>query len=226
MAQQTSELWKQLWETKDTEKEYRFEIDGVEYDKEAIISQTVSNELYDEFSIGNASTAKLTLSIIAEDVPRGATVKRYVRLVNGEQASEWLLNGVYFVNRRAEEDGAWNIEAFDVMRKAEKVWEPRGDILFPMTMADAVNEFASLIGCEIDQRTTINKRYTIDYPANDYTIRQELQSIAAAHGGNWIITGEGNLLLVPLLSTPPETNYLVTEHGNAITLGGVRILVG
>ena len=58
-----------------------------------------------------------------------------------------------------------------------------------------------------------------------YSIRQELQWIAAAHGGNWIITGEGKLLLVPLLSMPEETSRLVTEYGDAITLGGVKIRV-
>ena len=40
------------------------------------------------------------------------------------------------------------------------------------------------------------------------------------------MTGEGRLYLVPLVSIPPETNYLVTEYGDAITFGGDRILVG
>ena len=40
-----------------------------------------------------------------------------------------------------------------------------------------------------------------------------------------MVTGEGELLLVPLLSAPPETFYLVTEYGEPITFGGVRILV-
>ena len=85
----------------------------------------------------------------------------------------------------------------------------------------------------IDSRTQLNPAYTIDYPASDpdsesgdfYSIRQELQWIAAAHCGNWIITDVEELLLVPLLSAPAETHYLVTEHGDAITLGGVRIYV-
>ena len=71
----------------------------------------------------------------------------------------------------------------------------------------------------------LNANYTIDYPANDYTVRNELCFIAAAHGGNWIITDENKLYLVPLLSAPAETNYLVEEYGDAITFGGDRILV-
>lgn len=225
MAQETSELWKALWETKGTRLEYGFDINGVWYGQEAEISHSVESGLYESFGIGNATTAKLTLTILADDIPRAATIKRYIRLVNGEQVSEWIPKGIFFANRRTEDDGVWTVEAFDAMRKAENVWEPRQDLVFPMTMPDAVGEFARLMGCEIDQRTSLNAAYTIDYPANDYTIRQELQFIAAAHGGNWIVTGEGKLLLVPLLSMPEETNYLVTERGAAITLGGVRILV-
>ena len=67
---------------------------------------------------------------------------------------------------------------------------------------------------------------TIDYPANNYTLRDVLRFIAAANVGNWIITSENNLLLVPLFgSMPEETNFLVDESGSAITFGGVRIIV-
>ena len=117
------------------------------------------------------------------------------------------------------------MEAFDAMRKAEVVWEPDQSLEFPLPMPEAAAEFARIMGVELDPRTTINPAYSIDYPANDYTIRDELRFIAAAHAGNWIVTGEGKLLLVPLLSIPDETNYLVTEYGGAITFGGVRILV-
>ena len=225
MAQETSELWNELWRAKGTAREYGFEIDGVWYGPEAEVSHKVERGLYQEFGFGNAETATLELSLLAENVPRGATVRRFVRLRHEERTSEWLQAGVFFVNRRSMEDGLWTIEAYDVMRKAEIGWEPRQDLKFPMTMPAAVNEFARIMGCEIDPRTKLNASYKIDYPANDYTIRQELQYIAAAHGGNWIVTGEGKLLLVPLISAPDETNYLITEHGRAITLGGVRILV-
>lgn len=111
------------------------------------------------------------------------------------------------------------------MRKADVVWDPDQSLNFPMTMPDAVNIFCQLMGVELDSRTVLNSSYTIDYPANDYTIRNELCFIAAAHGGNWIITDAGELLLIPLLSMPTETNHLITDAGNAITFGGVRILV-
>ena len=233
MAQTTSALWQELRRTKNTTREYAFDINGVWYGPDVEVTHSVDSGLYEEFGIGNATTAHLTLSLFADNIPRAATIKRYIRLVNGARVTEWLPKGVFFTNRRSVEDGYWTIEAYDAMRKAEVAWEPDQSLEFPLSMPDAVAEFARIMQVEIDPRTTINPTYTIDYPASNpnsesgdyYSIRQELQWIAAAHAGNWIITGEGKLLLVPLLSMPDETNYLVTEYGGAITFGGVKILV-
>lgn len=225
MAQATSELWKTLWRTPGTEQEYGFDINGVWYGPEQEVSHSVNAGLYEKFGFGNATIASLTLSLFADNIPRGATIKRFIRLRNGDQVSEWLPKGIFFTNRRSEDDGRWTVEAFDSMRKAEVIWDPDQSLSFPLSMPRAVQEFARIMGVEIDPRTSLNASYTIDYPANDYTIRDELRFIAAAHAGNWVITDVGKLLLVPLLSIPEETNYLVTEHGDAITFGGVRILV-
>lgn len=59
-----------------------------------------------------------------------------------------------------------------------------------------VADIASRIDVEVDSRTVINESYVIEYP-NDYTMREILCHIAAAHAGNWIITADGKLLLVP-----------------------------
>ena len=233
MAQATSELWKTLWRTRGTIREYQFDIGGTIYGPDVEVTHSVDSGLYEKFGIGNASTAKLTISLFAQTIPRGAVIKRYVRLRNEEQASEWLPKGVFFASRRSEEDGRWTIEAYDAMRKAEVPWEPDQSLVFPLPMTDAVREFAGIMGVEVDPRTKLSPAYTIDYPASDpesengdyYSIRSILQWIAAAHGGNWIITDVGKLLLVPLLSAPTETNYLVTEHGVPIAFGGVKILV-
>lgn len=235
MAQQTSKIWQTLWRTKGTQIEYYFDIDGVAYYSDKVVSINVDNGLFEQLSIGNAACAQLTLEVFADNIPRGAQIKRFKRLVNGEQVSEWKSAGVYFANRRTEDNGLWTIEAYDIMRKAEQPWTPRQELQFPLPMPDAVEEFARILGCEIDPRTQLDASYTIDYPTtdpeseepvdNNYSIRKELQWIAAAHGGNWIITPEGKLLLVPIGGEPKETHYLVTEYGDAIVMGGVRILV-
>lgn len=225
MGQTTSALWRELLHKPGTEREYKFTIAGTEYGKDAEVSHSVESQLFEEFGIGNACCATLKLAVIAGNIPRGATIKRSLRLVNGSQATAWISKGTFFTNKRSRDGDYWEIEAYDAMRKADIVWEPAQSLTFPMTMPAAVNLFCQVMGVKLDNRTVLNSAYTIDYPANDYTIRNELCFIAAAHGGNWIMTDEGNLLLVPLLSMPEETNYLITENGDAITFGGVRILV-
>ncbi len=225
MAQNVSELWKTLWEIRNTQREYAYAINGQWYGNADVVEHSGDSSIYEEFGIGNAYIASINLGLYADDIPKGAEIKRYVRLVNGDQVSEWLPKGVFYANRRTEDDGYWRIEAFDAMRKASVVWVPDQSLEFPMPMTGAVTEFARIMGVEIDSRTVLNPAYTIDYPANDWTIRDELGFIAAAHGGNFVMNNVGELLLVPLISIPEGTHYLVTEHGRPITFGGVRVLV-
>lgn len=225
MAQQTSELWKALWREKGTRKEYAFAINNVWYGAEAEISHSVEHALFDQFSIGNAMCATMTLDLYADEIPRGAEIKRYVRLVNGTRSSEWLPKGVFYTNRRSYEDGRWTIEAYDAMLKADITWTPRPGFTFPATMEAAAQDIAASMEVELDQRNEYYP-YTMNaYPEGEYMRRDALMDIAAAHGGNWIMSDTGKLRLVPLISFPADTNYLVTEYGDAILFGGVRILV-
>lgn len=229
MDRNTDELWQTLLEKRHTRRETRFDIGEKSYGAQAVIRCSVERQLYETFSFGNAASARLSLELEADSIPRAAEIRRFVRLVNGEEKSSWRPAGVFYTNRRSEEDGVWSIEAFDAMRKAEAVWEPEESVLFPAAMPQAAALLAREMGCELDPRTELNGAYTVDYPPTGVTVRQELQYIAAAHGGNWIVTGEGKLLLLPLGSEPAETHYLITETGRAITLGRgegkVRILV-
>ena len=226
MGQSVSDLFIALWNMRDTRREYSFIINGVVYGENKVVQHESESALFEEFGIGNAYIASLSLELYADDIPKGAEIKQRVRLVNGNQVSEWLPKGIFYANRRAEDDGYWTIEAFDAMRKADIVWKPDQRLVFPLSMSAAVAEFARIMGVELDERTVLNSAYSIDYPANDYTIRDELCFVAAAHGGNWVITDAGKLRLIPLLSAPEETYNLVTERGRAIVIGGVIIDVG
>lgn len=228
--QNVSELWKTLRQTAGTEVEYRFFINDVEYGADSEVSHSVEQKLFETFGFGNAFGATLKLELYAPDIPKGATVRRECRLVNGEQVSEWIPKGTFYIVSRGEEDGLWNIKASNAMRKAEKVWEPLSEDDFPMSMSDAVAYARSVMGettdksLELDERSVIPNK-TVDYPANDMTFRQLLEYVAAAGLGNFIITDENKLRLVPLLSAPAPTSYLVDQYGNPITFGGVKIIV-
>ena len=201
-----------------------------EYDKEKIVSLSVSAALFGGrvATVGSCVSAQLSLVLWNHgSIPRNAEVKAYTRLSNGTQSSEWLQFGVFYIDTRDIDPDANTItlSCYDAMLKAEQTFLMEGDTgEWPMTQQAVVNAICTRMGVELDSRTVINSTYMVEYP-NDYTMREILGYIAAAHGGCWIITPAGKMRLVTLGGLPAETNYLVDEYGDAITMGGVRILV-
>lgn len=223
--QATSALWKSLLRDTSTHREYAFDINGVWYGPDAEVKHSVESSLFEQFGIGNAMSATLKMELYADSIPRGAIIKRFVRLNNGSQVSEWLPKGTFFTNHRTNDEGFWTVEAYDAMLKADFTWTPRPGLTWPCTMIQAAQDIALSMDVELDPRNVIQPYQMNEYPVGEYMRRDALRDIAAAHGGNWHISDEGKLRLVPLMSAPAETNYLVTEHGDAILFGGVRILV-
>lgn len=177
--------------------EYKVEIGGVSYGMDALYAANITQALFEKFSVGNACAAELTIRFApGGTVPRMATI---VPCARAAETEEWMQLGVFYTDtRRLTGGGLLEITAYDAMLKSEVVWTPDQDLTFPMTMPEAVDVIAGLMGVALDSRTVLNGAYTIDYPANDYTLRDVLRYIAAAHGGNWVITAEGKLRLVPL----------------------------
>ena len=205
--------------------QYKVDIAGVEYEMADLASVNLEAPLFDKLSVGNTCSAELDITFWPKsDIPKMARIVPYIMQDDGT----WLQLGEFYTDTRAKVGDRLNIVAYDGMMKGEVEWVPRSDLEFPedgLPMTDAVTEIAGLMKVEVDSRTSINPAYTIDYPANEYTYRDVLGYIAAAHAGNWIMTREGKLLLVPLFGgMPPETNYLITQDGEAVTFGGVRIL--
>ena len=202
---------------------YKVLIDNEEYIDADIRSANIERPLFDQLSIGNACEATLKIVFRKKTViPTTAKMIPYA-LVN----NQWEQLGVFYLDERSiKPTGIMTVVAYDSMLKADKVWVPDQSLEFPMPMDDAVDIIAELMGMTVDPRTNVSHAYTIDYPANDYTLRDVLKFIAVANGGNWTITRNDQLLLVPLVgSMPPETHYLIEENGFAITFGGDRILV-
>lgn len=202
---------------------YKVLIDNEEYIDADIRSANIERPLFDQLSIGNACEATLKIVFRKKTViPTTAKMIPYA-LVN----NQWEQLGVFYLDERSiKPTGIMTVVAYDSMLKADKVWVPDQSLEFQMPMDDAVDIIAELMGITVDPRTNVSHAYTIDYPANDYTLRDVLKFIAVANGGNWTITRNDQLLLVPLVgSMPPETHYLIEENGFAITFGGDRILV-
>lgn len=230
-----SDLWRTLLASPGHRKEVKLVIAGVTYGEDKIVdgSLRIDGGLYSDFGIGNCCARQIDFEIYPQGtIPRQAQIEVYVRLVLGEQVSEWIPKGVFFFSTRKTDriTGVLSVHGYDAMLKAEETWldSSYDTETWPMPAATAVNDIAARMGVAVDSRTVLDAAFPMQYPVDDdgdMTMREALGRIAVANAGNWIITDEGKLLLVGLNSMPNETNYLVTETGSAITFGGVRILV-
>lgn len=88
------------------------------------------------------------------------------------------------------------ITAYDKMLTAEQNFPSSAG---SMTMSNAVSYIANAIGIQVDSRNQIAP-YSIDSPVGLYTMREVLCGIAAASGGNFVITENNKLRLIRIAS--------------------------
>lgn len=212
-------------------KEIRLLVAGEVYGEDRICSMTTTASLFadDTLCVGSAVARQIDVVLIDYgDIPRMAEMIPQYRLTDGVNATDWISKGVFYIDTRQADKvmGTLTIHGFDAMLKGSVIWVPDQTLVFPMTFRKAAEVLADLMGVALDNPEDINDTYQIlDYPANDYTIRNVLQFIAAAHAANFVMTDTGLLRMVPINKIPPPGGVLVTENGDAITFGGVRILV-
>lgn len=236
--QNTSDLYKSIWDNPLCSAETRATIAGVLYEQDRLSPPETSGSLFPDGkpSVGNCISRQLDLTIFpaGRTIPRMAEIKLETRLVikdalMGEvlQASEWIPKGTFYIDTRETDKvtSVMTIHGYDAMLKAEQMLltETTEDD-WPKPMDEVVEEIAKRMGVNVDSRTVISHTMMVGFPL-EYTMREILGYIAAAHCGNWIITDAGELRLITLNCIPPETSYLVDEDGFAITFGGVRIIV-
>ena len=195
--------------------ERKINIAGTDYGEDVLVSLNTTGGLFADGTLSAGGAVAREIDVVLWDVdstsiPKMAKMKPYYRLTNGTQTSEWIQKGVFYIDTRVTDSGLLTIHGYDDMLKAEQVWRPQG-LTFPMSMQQAANVIAGLMGVELDSRCVFNSSYTVSYPANEYTLRDVLRFIAAAHGGNWIMSDIGELWLVPLNTLPAETFLLCDE---------------
>lgn len=229
--QATSELYKNLIADPGHVKECRLIVAGEEYDSDRIVSMETDGGLFerDTVCVGSAVSRQLDVVLYgAGEIPKGAKLIPEYRIRSGDQVSEWKRKGVYYIDTRDPRaaPGTLTIHAFDDLMRMEAEWIPSQDLEFPVPMDRAAVEIARYYGITIDSRSRLRSDYYIDYPTPGTSGRTLFKWIAAAHGGNWTMTDNGEARLVRLRDLDSETGSLVTEHGRAILIGGRPILVG
>ena len=215
------------------EFQFRLIIDGVgTFGEDQIESISTSIQMFDGTpDVGKAVAGEVTISMLLPNVaiPKMAVLRPQTRAVNATRQSEWIPQGVYYIDTRERtknNDGLniLTIHGYDAMLRAEQMYA--GRITGNSTDIQMVNEIAYQMGVSVDARTTalMTNAYTIPLPTG-YSYREVLGYIASMYVGCFIMSDEGKLRLVSLLELPHETNYLIDQIGNAITFGGDRILV-
>lgn len=228
----TSALYQRLMRDPHHRKEMRVNIAEEDYVQDRIVSLETSGGVFDQPDIGGCASRQIDLTLRQPgSVPRSAEIRVFVRLALGSEASEWLPKGVFYISTRRldKRTGFLELHGFDAMRRAGEVWDIDPYANWPMSEQEAVADIARQMGVEEDPRTALSNSFPVDYPVDedgDLAMADVLEGIAVSEAGNWIISDEGKLLLLRLGDIPAETNYLVDENGDAITFGGVRILVG
>lgn len=213
--------------------ETKLVIDGIgTFDETQLFRMTTNHEMFGNTpKVGLAVSGEIDIQMLypSVSIPVMACLRPYVRACNKTQQSEWIPQGVYYIDtrERTKDDTGLSfltIHGYDAMLKAEEVYN--GRITGTSTDTQMVNEIAFQMGVSVDSRTAaiMNKSYAIPLPTG-YTYRQVLGYIASMYAGCFIMTDEGKLRLVTLYELPPETNYLIDNAGNWITFGGDRILV-
>lgn len=216
---------------------------SVTYREDKIYSMSTHRKLFDGApTVGNCVSGELdaVLDIATDAIPRNAKLTPYV----SDDGVTWKKKSEFFVFSRAEDKAtrALHILAYDAIYKSETPFVQPGNIgNWPRTDITVMQEIATRTGTTIcdDTVTAMNKAYQVQFPgitiegesATEYktdgttTMREVAGRIASMYAGNWIIDNDGKWRLVVLGDIPQETHYLVTEHGDVIVMGGVRLLV-
>lgn len=216
---------------------YRMEskatLGGMEYSEAKIRALSTRAALFAKgtISIGGCVAKEIDISVIPQgEIPRMAEIRAYGRPRADGIDTDWLSKGVFFIDTRQMnyQTGVLTIHGYDAMLKAEQDYLSESDESeWPKTMPVVVAEIAARMGVSIDSRTKLNSSYLVQYPLN-MTMREVLGYIAAAHGGNWIITDTGALRLVPLLAEFGSTDvgmkaYSLDTAPPFPTFSGVRL---
>lgn len=234
-----SETWTALAAGGDFRLEAKLKIGENEYDK--ITAPRISAPLLSSpLSVGSCMAKTLKVSILTEDKLRSGTeVEVLGRLTNGTAAtvcSEWKSFGVFRITTLDDKaaGGIVTVEGFDDMLLTNKAaFTGVAETVTAVSMKDAVDDIAASIGVPLDERTVIHTGTAYMIPVDrNQTQRQVLGYIAACHGGNWVITADRKLRLVPLVSAAAaegETVYSVPAvigsltEGEAVTVSGVSM---
>lgn len=205
-------------------------IDGKQYAAQDIVSCEIERNLLENTAeVGNATAAVLTLEIgQGEAIPKRAKVVVQYRLALDDARTDYIPKGTYWINTRKKDGRYLKLTCYDAMLMAQQDY--LGNVTaddWPQQETACAAEIAQRIGVEIDPRSKIGTgdSHRVSMPVGR-TMREVLEQIAAANGGNWCITPAGKLLLVPFAGTGDVLPAVsgAPDCGDVQTITGVRVV--
>lgn len=221
--------WDKVWNS-GADVEFYAMIGGTRYEMGQFLSAKAYRAAFSSLAIGQAASCQLSISFTPlNPVPKAAKIEFFVRLTNQRDiTTAWVKQGTYYIDHRDldRELNILSVEAFDRMIFAEEKYFSSGTITgtWPRSAPSVVSDICTRLGISLDSRSQINSALMVTAPA-DLTMRDVLRNIAAAHGGNFIITAENKLRLLPLEDLPDLTllgdengNFVGDEFGNRVLI--------
>lgn len=203
------------------------------YTEERLMSVQTSIQMFNAgIEIGRAIAQEIQVTMIkpAIDFPDMAQVVPFVRVCNETDKSEWIQQGVFYIDTRELSDNdsglvTLTFHGYDAMLMAEQYYSS-SSLSYPAVDTAVVREIANKMGVNVDARTwdIMTNAYQIQTPTA-YTYREILGYIASMYVGCFVMTDEGNLRLVTILELPAETSLLIDQIGDYIVFGSDRIKV-
>ena len=219
----------------DHKTEFKAVINGITYTYSQIKSAQITKSMMDKLTLGQATSAMLDMVFRPQGtIPTAAKIECYVRLANYEPTTaitdeasniiktddgyvlasaysvitDWIPFGTFYIDtRETAANGLMTITAYDRMLAAEQSFQSTAG---SMTMSAATAYIAAAIGVDVDSRNQIAP-YSIDSPVGIYTMREVLSGIAAASGGNFVITENNKLRLIRIASPSISENMRVAS---------------
>lgn len=206
--------------------EYKVFINEVEYGADKLYSMRITNNLFseDRAMVGSCCSSEIDLELIAQtaEIPKMARIEPQARLVNATQESEWLPQGVFFIDTRERnrDKNTLVIHGYDAMLKLEQTFTTQQSG-WPKNANAVVAEFFNAIGVTYDGEFTFAD-FSVPYPGHmdgAYTWREVLGYIAGLNGGNFIIKADGQAHFVQLKALENETFTLLLDNGDRLIMG-------
>ena len=191
--------------------------------------------------IGGVYSCRCSVKLVEEtsNWPRAASFEVQARIVSADksQHSEWFSFGTYYTDQRyADTFGNLTLKSYDGMLALEQTWIDKVAEIpstWPITAKAACDLIQEALGVQFDSRTVLDNtvpfiglnstQTTDEVETTDEAIREAfrmttardtLAAVAAGMGGNWHITPEGKLRLIPLVLPPDDIRAIA---GIAIT---------